>query len=37
MAKRTYGGRYAVIDRAGIGGMAEVYRARSSFSAGMSR
>ena len=28
MAKRTYGGRYAVIDRAGVGGMAEVYRAR---------
>ena len=28
MAERTYGGRYAVIDRAGVGGMAEVYRAR---------
>ena len=28
MADRTYGGRYAVIDRAGVGGMAEVYRAR---------
>ena len=28
MAEHTYGGRYAVIDRAGVGGMAEVYRAR---------
>ncbi|MDQ3984952.1 MAG: protein kinase, partial [Actinomycetota bacterium] len=25
---RTFGGRYAVIERAGSGGMAEVYRAR---------
>ena len=25
---RTFGGRYAVIERAGTGGMAEVYRAR---------
>ena len=27
-ANRTFGGRYVVIDRAGSGGMAEVYRAR---------
>ncbi|HEU4480868.1 MAG TPA: Stk1 family PASTA domain-containing Ser/Thr kinase [Actinomycetota bacterium] len=27
-ATRTYGGRYAVIERVGVGGMAEVYRAR---------
>ncbi|CAN5712986.1 Stk1 family PASTA domain-containing Ser/Thr kinase [soil metagenome] len=27
-ANRTFGGRYEVIDRAGVGGMAEVYRAR---------
>ncbi|MDQ3619224.1 MAG: Stk1 family PASTA domain-containing Ser/Thr kinase, partial [Actinomycetota bacterium] len=26
--KHTYGGRYEVIERAGVGGMAEVYRAR---------
>ena len=28
MATQTYGGRYAVIERVGVGGMAEVYRAR---------
>ncbi len=28
MSKQTYGGRYAVQERAGSGGMAEVYRAR---------
>jgi beta-lactam-binding protein with PASTA domain/tRNA A-37 threonylcarbamoyl transferase component Bud32 len=27
-ANQTYGGRYAVIERVGVGGMAEVYRAR---------
>ena len=27
-ASQTYGGRYAVIERVGVGGMAEVYRAR---------
>ena len=26
--QKTYGGRYAVIERVGVGGMAEVYRAR---------
>ncbi|MEA2434109.1 MAG: eukaryotic-like serine/threonine-protein kinase [Actinomycetota bacterium] len=28
MAERVFGGRYAVIERVGVGGMAEVYRAR---------